>query len=123
MTDVTPGAPAAVAPIKPPFTWANAVTKVRMAEDAWNSRDPQRVSLAYTEDSVWRNRAEFLHGRAAIQEVRRSARDRALPHSPRTLGDGGSAGSRCVSPTSGTATRETGSAPTAPRTGSSMPVG
>ncbi len=63
MTDLTPGAPAAVAPIKPPFAWASAVAKVRMAEDAWNSRDPQRVSLAYTEDSVWRNRAEFLHGR------------------------------------------------------------
>ena len=68
MTDVTAGAPAAVAPIKPPFTWASAVAKVRMAEDAWNTRDPQRVSLAYTEDSVWRNRAEFLHGRAAIQQ-------------------------------------------------------
>ncbi|TLZ14433.1 MAG: nuclear transport factor 2 family protein, partial [Gammaproteobacteria bacterium] len=71
MTDGTPGAPAAIAPIKPPFTWASAVAKVRMAEDAWNSRDPQRVSLAYTEDSLWRNRAEFLHGRAAIQEFLR----------------------------------------------------
>ncbi len=50
----------------PPFTRATAVAKVRMAEDGWNSRDPHRVSLAYTEDSRWRNRAEFINGRAAI---------------------------------------------------------
>ena len=55
-------------PIRPPFTLASAIAKVRMAEDAWNSRDPQRVSLAYTQESVWRNRAEFLQGRAAICE-------------------------------------------------------
>jgi uncharacterized protein len=53
------------API-PPFTCETAIAKVRMAEDGWNSRDPQRVSLAYTEDSMWRNRAEFITGRAAI---------------------------------------------------------
>src|ERR1700730_8342672 len=53
------------API-PPFTRETAIVKVRMAEDAWNSRDPHRVSLAYTEDSRWRNRAEFLTGRAEI---------------------------------------------------------
>jgi uncharacterized protein len=50
----------------PPFTRETAIVKVRMAEDAWNSRDPHRVSLAYTEDSRWRNRAEFLTGRAEI---------------------------------------------------------
>ena len=50
----------------PPFTAETARQKVRMAEDAWNSRDPERVSLAYTQDSVWRNRAEFLQGRPAI---------------------------------------------------------
>jgi uncharacterized protein len=54
--------------ITPPFTHASAVRKVRMAEDAWNSRDPERVSLAYTEDSRWRNRAEFFQGRAKIRE-------------------------------------------------------
>jgi hypothetical protein len=59
---------AAPAPIRPPFTAASAVAKVRMAEDAWNSRDPQRVALAYSEDSEWRNRAEFLQGRQAIRE-------------------------------------------------------
>jgi nuclear transport factor 2 (NTF2) superfamily protein len=53
-------------PPLPPFTLATAVQKVRAAEDAWNSRDPERVSLAYTADSYWRNRAEFLQGRPAI---------------------------------------------------------
>jgi nuclear transport factor 2 (NTF2) superfamily protein len=55
-------------PIKPPFTEESARAKVQAAEDAWNSRDPQRVSLAYSPDSEWRNRTEFLHGREAIQE-------------------------------------------------------
>jgi nuclear transport factor 2 (NTF2) superfamily protein len=53
-------------PPLPPFTAETAIEKVRLAEDAWNSRDPQRVSLAYTPDSRWRNRAEFPVGRAAI---------------------------------------------------------
>ncbi len=50
----------------PPFDTQTAAQKARMAEDAWNSRDPARVSLAYTEDSTWRNRAEFFSGRPAI---------------------------------------------------------
>lgn len=50
----------------PPFTVETAAQKVRMAEDAWNTRDPERVALAYTTDSVWRNRAEFFSGREAI---------------------------------------------------------
>jgi nuclear transport factor 2 (NTF2) superfamily protein len=53
-------------PPLPPFTRETAAQKVRMAEDGWNSRDPERVSLAYTVDSTWRNRAEFLSGRGAI---------------------------------------------------------
>jgi nuclear transport factor 2 (NTF2) superfamily protein len=53
-------------PPVPPFTRETALRKVRAAEDGWNTRDPQRVSLAYTEDSSWRNRAEFMQGRAAI---------------------------------------------------------
>ena len=53
-------------PPVPPFTEETAIRKVRMAEDAWNTRDPARVTLAYTPDSRWRNRAEFLQGRAAI---------------------------------------------------------
>ncbi|MEC5385198.1 nuclear transport factor 2 family protein [Uliginosibacterium sp. H3] len=58
----------AARPPLPPFTFETAVQKARMAEDAWNSRDPVKVSLAYTADSVWRNRAEFLQGREAIVE-------------------------------------------------------
>jgi uncharacterized protein len=53
-------------PPLPPFTRATAAQKARMAEDAWNSRDPERVALAYTEDSRWRNRSEVFQGRAAI---------------------------------------------------------
>jgi len=53
-------------PPLPPFQQETAVQKVRLAEDAWNSRDPERVALAYSEDSRWRNRAEFIHGRAEI---------------------------------------------------------
>jgi nuclear transport factor 2 (NTF2) superfamily protein len=55
-------------PPLPPFDADTAAKKARMAEDAWNHRDPERVSLAYTEDSVWRNRSEFFKGREAIVE-------------------------------------------------------
>ena len=53
-------------PPLPPFDMASATLKVRLAEDGWNSRDPARVSLAYTSDSNWRNRVEFATGRAQI---------------------------------------------------------
>ena len=52
--------------IAPPFTLETATRKVQLAEDAWNSRDPERIALAYSPDSEWRNRTEFLSGRAAI---------------------------------------------------------
>ena len=54
-------------PPLPPFTAETAAQKVRLAEDAWNSRDPARVALAYTPDSRWRNRSEFIAGRTAIE--------------------------------------------------------
>ena len=54
-------------PPLPPFTLESASLKVRLAEDGWNSRDPARVSLAYSIDTVWRNRAEFLRGRAEAE--------------------------------------------------------
>ncbi len=57
--------------IKPPFTQDTAQAKVKAAEDAWNTRNPERVALAYTEDSEWRNRSEFLRGREAIKEFLR----------------------------------------------------
>ena len=53
-------------PPLPPFTRETAIQKARMAENAWNLRDPEKVSLAYTEDSRWRNRSEFIHGREEI---------------------------------------------------------
>ena len=62
MTATTPPRP----PL-PPFTRETAAQKVRLAEDAWNTRDPQRVAVAYTVDTVWRNRAEFPVGRAQVQ--------------------------------------------------------
>lgn len=52
----------------PPFTYEDAVTKVRMAENAWNTRDPVKVAQAYTPDTRWRNRSQFLAGRAEVQE-------------------------------------------------------
>jgi nuclear transport factor 2 (NTF2) superfamily protein len=58
-------------PPVPPFTEETAHQKVQAAEDAWNSRDPGRVSLAYTEDTEWRNRSEFLNGRAQVVEFLR----------------------------------------------------
>ena len=54
-------------PPLPPFTAETAAQKARLAEDAWNSRDPSRVALAYTADSRWRNRSEFIQGRAQIE--------------------------------------------------------
>src|SRR6478735_6998471 len=63
--------------ILPPFDEASALQKVQLAEDAWNSCDPQRISMAYTEDSKWRNRDEFFEGRAAIADflTRKFARE------------------------------------------------
>ena len=67
-------------PPLPPFTEETARAKVQAAEDAWNSRDPERVALAYTEDSEWRNRDTFLKGRAEIREFLRRKWDRELDY-------------------------------------------
>ena len=64
--------------IRPPFTLETATAKVRTAEDAWNSRDPQRVSLAYSEDSEWRNRDQFLQGWDQIRELLTAKWEREL---------------------------------------------
>jgi nuclear transport factor 2 (NTF2) superfamily protein len=66
--------------IVPPFTLETALRKVRLAEDAWNSRDPNRVALAYTEDSVWRNRSTFLVGRDQIRTFLADKWDRELDY-------------------------------------------
>ena len=67
-------------PPLPPFTEESALLKVQLAEDGWNSRDPERVALAYTEDSEWRNRTEFVNGRAAIIELLRRKWARELDY-------------------------------------------
>lgn len=66
--------------IRPPFTLETALAKVKAAEDAWNSRDPDRVALAYTEDSDWRNRTEFFRGREAIRAFLLRKWDRELDY-------------------------------------------
>jgi nuclear transport factor 2 (NTF2) superfamily protein len=66
--------------ILPPFTEETARAKIQAAEDAWNSRDPERVSLAYTEDSEWRNRNEFVNGREEIVEFLRRKWARELDY-------------------------------------------
>ena len=67
-------------PPLPPFTRETAIQKVRLAEDAWNSCDPEKVALAYTPDSKWRNRAEFLDGRQEIVEFLRRKWARELDY-------------------------------------------
>jgi len=64
----------------PPFDYESAKAKVQSAEDAWNTRDPQRVSFAYTVDSVWRNRAEFITGRERIEEFLKRKWDKELDY-------------------------------------------
>jgi nuclear transport factor 2 (NTF2) superfamily protein len=66
MTDPAAAPSQSIRPPVPPFTRETAAQKVRGAEDGWNSRDPAKVALAYTVDSRWRNRAEFVNGRAEI---------------------------------------------------------
>jgi uncharacterized protein len=66
--------------IKPPFNETTALLKVKAAEEAWNSQDPERVALAYTEDSDWRNRAEFFKGRQAIKAFLRRKWEKELDY-------------------------------------------
>jgi nuclear transport factor 2 (NTF2) superfamily protein len=75
--------PPAVRPPLPPFSLETAKQKVQAAEDAWNTRDPERVALAYTEDSVWRNRDRFVTGRAEIVAFLREKWDRELDYALR----------------------------------------
>ena len=67
-------------PPLPPFTEETSLLKVQLAEDGWNSRNPERVALAYMEDSEWRNRTEFVNGRAAIIELLRRKWARELDY-------------------------------------------
>jgi nuclear transport factor 2 (NTF2) superfamily protein len=72
-----------VRPPVPPFTLESALEKVQAAEDVWNTRDPERVVLAYTEDSVWRNRDEFITGRSEIVAFLRRKWERELGYALR----------------------------------------
>tara|TARA_Y100001935_G_C17311802_1_gene517282 strand:+ start:20767 stop:21234 length:468 start_codon:yes stop_codon:yes gene_type:complete len=67
-------------PPLPPFTVETAKQKVRMAEDAWNSRDPEKVSLVYTQDTIWRNRAEFPKGRDGVKNFLKDKWSRELEY-------------------------------------------
>jgi uncharacterized protein len=67
-------------PPLPPFSMESAIEKVRLAEDAWNSRDPARVVLGYTVDSRWRNRAEFINGRTEIEDFLKRKWNRELDY-------------------------------------------
>ena len=79
--------PTETRPPLPPFTQHTAVQKVRLAEDGWNSRDPARVALAYTEDTRWRNRAEFPVGRDAARQLLEQVGTRTgLPPHQRAVG-------------------------------------
>jgi nuclear transport factor 2 (NTF2) superfamily protein len=78
MTSPLPPKPPRV--LAPPFDFQTATEKVRLEEDAWNSRDPMRVALAYSEDSVWRNRSEFVVGRDQIRAFLFGKWDRELDY-------------------------------------------
>ena len=109
-----------IRPPLPPFTRETAVEKVRLAEDGWNSRDPEKVVLAYTVDSRWRNRAEFATGRAQIVAFLRRKWSRELDYRLiKELWDTTETVSRCDLPMSGTTIPATGAVRTATKTGSS----
>ena len=111
-------------PPLPPFTRESAIQKVRLAEDGWNSRDPAKVALAYSIDSRWRNRSEFINGRSEIIAFlsRKWAKEldyrliKEMWHSRETA-------LPCASLTSGTMIRISGIAPMAMKTGNSMTMG
>ncbi|MDF1860395.1 MAG: nuclear transport factor 2 family protein [Verrucomicrobiales bacterium] len=76
----SPSLPSEFRPPLPPFTEETARQKVQATEDAWNTRDPERVSLAYTNDTVWRNRSTFLHGREEVRSFLEGKWDRELDY-------------------------------------------
>lgn len=110
-------------PPLPPFTLETALKKVQAAEDAWNTRDPVRVSLAYTPDTEWRNRADFVNGREQVVQFLQRKWVRELDYRlKKTLWAFMDNRIAVRFSTNGTTTRATGSAATATRTGSSRPT-
>ncbi len=111
-------------PPLPPFDAAAALQKVRAAEAAWNTRDPDRVAAAYTEDSEWRNRDEFITGRVEIRAFLQRKWERELDYVLRKdSGRSATIASPFASSTSGTTPPAIGSARTATNSGSSTPTG
>ena len=110
-------------PPVPPFTEETARAKVQAAEDAWNTRDPEKVAAAYTPDSQWRNRDEFFTGREAIVAfLRRKWEREASTRCARTCGPSPAIASPCASSTSRAMPPAAGGAATATSSGSSTPT-
>jgi hypothetical protein len=119
-SETTPSTTATRPPL-PLFTRETAIQKVRLAEDGRNSRDPEKVALAYAIDSRWRNRAEFPHGRQEIIQFLKRKWAKELDYRLiKELGASMETALRCPSLTSGATTRVTGIAHMATKTGSSM---
>jgi Protein of unknown function (DUF1348) len=117
-------APMATRPPLPPFTRESAIQKVRLAEDGWNTRDPEKVALAYAIDSRWRNRSEFINGRNESIAFLSRKWSRELDYRLiKELWAFTGTASRYALLTSGTTTRVTGIAPMAMRTENSMTTG
>ena len=111
-------------PPLPPFDLESALIKVQAAEDAWNTRDPERVAGAYSVDSAWRNRSSFFTGRPAIIEFLTAKWNRELDYArARTCGPSGRTGSRSGSSTSPMTRMASGGAATATSCGSSTSTG
>jgi len=109
-------------PQLPPFTLQSAIEKVRLAENGWNSRNPEKVALAYTVDSRWRHRAEFVVGRPAIEAFLTRKWTRELDY--RLIKElWAFAGNRIAVRLNSTTTAATGSVPTETKTGNLKPMG
>jgi nuclear transport factor 2 (NTF2) superfamily protein len=107
--------------LAPPFTQETAVQKVRLAEDGWNGRDPEKVALAYTADSRWRNRAEFIVGRTEIAAFLARKWAKELDYRLiKELWPSPAIESRCAMRMNGMTTAGAGFAPMATRTGNMM---
>ena len=105
--------------IVPPFTEETALLKVQNAENLWNLRDPEKVAAAYTEDSIWRNRYEFLNGREEIKAFLRRKWNRELDYRLKKYLWGFRENRIAISTTNGTTTAANGSAPAESNSGSS----
>lgn len=111
-------------PPLPPFTRESAIEKVRLAEDGWNGRNPAKVALAYTPDTVWRNRAEFPRGRAEVEAFLTRKWNHELEYRLiKELWLSPAIALPCAMPTSTTTTAASGFVPMATKTGSLPKMG